>query len=448
MEDSLFKGCPFCKEKIRKEAVKCRFCGEWLEQQASPPPAKPVTEDVQTAARVIQPTRPNSKTLPVHEASEDLAAQMVDKTNDQLVEMLKQPDDWLPEALDVARAELQRRGIDTSTINVGPPPMPAVQPPIPAWQPSARLVFRLRMVSALLLTVSVFIFVFVLRGTNGDVQKISVLITDWVLKSAMIAWALWFVFGKKKGFCLLLFAISCASLAIFVGWHVAKTKKENASFEKLAANMVALVENMTNSADFTPQTTGNKDMDQVMSFMANYATRLKQLFTDMNSELQDAGEQDIYSEVILNDKDTIRASISIQSKRLKIIETFLAKGHDEFERTALGLSKVTFQDSAAKGMVEGFNGSLEKNRLQMDELLTLRSNMESAKANFLQFMLKSFGDYKLGGGAITFSKNEDLEQYKALTKVVEDDTKAVDDWTAKQVESASSGKEELKKMAQ
>jgi hypothetical protein len=37
MENASFKLCPFCKEQIRKEAVKCRFCGEWLEQQASPP---------------------------------------------------------------------------------------------------------------------------------------------------------------------------------------------------------------------------------------------------------------------------------------------------------------------------------------------------------------------------------------------------------------------------
>jgi hypothetical protein len=310
------------------------------------------------------------------------------------------------------------------------------------------LLFRLRLVSALFLAASFFILFFFLIGSHGDSQKISDLIVSFLGKAGIATFLLWFSFGKKKGFGVLLFAILCFLFAVFVGWEVAKSKKENTSFERLAANGVALIEQMTNADNFTPQTTGNKNMDRVMSLMANYLARIKQLSADMDSELQNAGEPNIYSEAILNDKEQISASIGIQSKRQTIIETYRAKGHDEIERTALELSEIHFSDSAAKGMVEGFNGTIEKARPLMDEIFTLRSNTESAKAHFLQFMLERFGDYKLGGGAITFGKNEDLEQYKALTKAVEDDTKAVDDWTAKQVGSANSAKEELKKMAQ
>lgn len=50
----------------------------------------------------------------------NLEAQMVEKTTDQLLAMFQQPDNWLPETLDIAKAELRRRGVDAPVVRAAP----------------------------------------------------------------------------------------------------------------------------------------------------------------------------------------------------------------------------------------------------------------------------------------------------------------------------------------
>lgn len=38
MDGKEFKTCLFCKEQIRATAIKCRFCGEWLESKPEQTP--------------------------------------------------------------------------------------------------------------------------------------------------------------------------------------------------------------------------------------------------------------------------------------------------------------------------------------------------------------------------------------------------------------------------
>ena len=58
------------------------------------------------------------------DAPENLAAQIAEKPTTELVDMFRLPHHWLPKALDIARAELQRRGVD-------PVPVASVAPEMP-----------------------------------------------------------------------------------------------------------------------------------------------------------------------------------------------------------------------------------------------------------------------------------------------------------------------------
>ena len=58
-------------------------------------------------------------------APENLAAQIAEKTNEELLEMLRHPHDWLSETLDLAKDELQRRGV---TVVVDATPLHADTP--------------------------------------------------------------------------------------------------------------------------------------------------------------------------------------------------------------------------------------------------------------------------------------------------------------------------------
>jgi hypothetical protein len=223
--------------------------------------------------------------------------------------------------------------------------------------------------------------------------------------------------------------------------------KEDAPLKTFAANMVSFLDNVTNAGGFKPEATGHEDIDRITKTFAEFSRRWSDLFVEMKAELEQTGEPNVYSDQTLLVQKKIREALSIQSKRKQIVEQYRSKAYEETRWLANECAAMKPSDATAKGMIKGMNHLAETGRAQSDQLLNLVSDEEVAKERFLSFMLETFSDYKLVNSKISFSKQADVERYRALGKALTDSSKALEEFRAEMLKSVDASKEKLKKLA-
>jgi hypothetical protein len=223
--------------------------------------------------------------------------------------------------------------------------------------------------------------------------------------------------------------------------------RESAPVKSIVSTMSALYENSENPAGYQPKSTGNEDMDRVQNCLVAYFKRWNSVFTDLNTDLDTAGEPSVFSEQTLTDIAKIREALRIQSKRQKIVEDYRLKAGKIITDADQEFADMPLSDAAAVEFVRGFRGAVDKTRLQMDELFVARMDAEAARSRFLAFMRDNFQDYRFSESKIVLRTDEQIARYTALGKAVEDSQEHLNDVLLKLVESAESQQDKLKKLA-
>lgn len=221
--------------------------------------------------------------------------------------------------------------------------------------------------------------------------------------------------------------------------------KEDAPLRTFASTLSRLLDDPTSSNSFKPEASGQGEMDRFTTVVLEFSRRWSPLFVELNTALERTNASAIGQEEVLQDLQKIRDCISIQAKRMHIIEVCRSKAHGELTWLHDELAAMNFSEPNTKEMVKGMDvGTLRK---QLDRFLDLRSKVETAKDQRLRFMLGKFGDYQLANSKVLFSKAEDVEEYNALTKAIAVSGKALEEFNADLLNSSTAIKEDLRKLA-
>jgi hypothetical protein len=387
MDEDGFKQCPFCKERIRAAAVKCRFCGEWLE---SKPPLCPGTAD-----------QPDVVPVPggAGEASSAESSGL--------------------------RMDVPQEGGTLVDRESAPPVVASTPSKKWSWEFTPRV---LNWISCGLLAFCVITMAVVLRGSQFNqkaVDKLVGAIGRILICAGLFAWM-----ARKggKGYGLLTFSLVCTGgvLVFAYYFHVGResAKQENRHWAGNALDFY------TNAMEFVQQggtgsvpgvkLTGDPVNDSTIQLMRDFMSGIATRFGRMNDEIDALGKREVFEDAVLTSKDALADEIRKRGDSLKVLENYRGGLASIVAECKSKLGVPGLNEDQRREILQGVDNSLKSLEPKYNSVLDARAKKDRADEQLLSFLWGAFKDYRLKDGKILFPSDKNLAKYKELAKQVTD----------------------------
>jgi hypothetical protein len=396
MEDDGFKICPFCKEKIRKEAVKCRFCGEWLEQGEQ-------EHTSSSSAEMVTPPFPIQHEPPAP---------------------------------------------DRNKITPEIPPEIEKEPPPKLNEPQNTISKTAFWISIALLSITGLVWIIGLSmvhwGQMSPVQQgeETVNLLKFLFVPGIITW-----FTKGKSEKLLTFSVVFAVMTAIAAYYFFDARhkaqeKATESHRQMVSNINSLQAYIQQGAvgnvpEFKP--TGDADTDALFNSMRDFYTEYFQGWRTMRQKLGALQESDVSDDLVLTNKPALESEIQKRIAGQQIIEKFATNALPMIENLKEKCASLNVSEEFKQGVLKGIDGWIPQYRAMFAASIA----SQKADEDLLRFLDDNFQDYELKDGKILFGSIATEHQYDALAKNVQDASVEVQQFQKRRMDAINAAKASL-----
>jgi hypothetical protein len=380
MGDRAFKLCPFCKEQIRREAIKCRFCGEWLEPSESDS-ARTLTAD----KSALPPS------TPPHEGAEADSMKAVGHALDRM----------------------DQQGSTSPPKQSKPPPVIPTRTKIP-WP---------------LIIGGLLMYAGIHRNTNEPPSNNPM---DLPVRLGITAAGLWmcvnFWIPKKNWsrWISLTFALLLALGVIYLGYRAQSNFERNKRFGDVLRGFTDEAEkSMKNGTVPKFNSTRDKALDPESRLLTDMGQAMVSVMGRMNEELESVGEKPVFDPSVLSSKTTLKEEINKRIESYHIVQKWQPQLLSEVS-DAMKKKVDSYNDPDKKKIIGGMEQAMIDQRPMVETMCNLLEKKETAEQAFLSFMASS--DYQFRDGKVFFRDRTatQSEQYNAFGQRVEDSYKEIE----------------------
>jgi hypothetical protein len=382
MADSAFKLCPFCKEQIRQEAIKCRFCGEWLERSESDS-ARKLTAD--------KPTLPPS--TPPQEGADANSMKAVGQALDRMDQQ------------SATRPPKQSK-------------------PTPTISPTRKKIPWPLIIGLLLMYAG-------MHPNKNEPPSNNPM--DLPVRLGIAAVGLWMLVNywissqKWSKWISLAFAMLLAAGVIYLGYRIQSNVERNKRFGHVLRGFADEAEKSMENGTFPKfNSSGDKALDVESRVLADTVQAMVSVMGRMNEELDSVGAKSVFDSSVLSNKTTLKEEISKRIKSYHIIERWQSE-LPGLVSDAIKKKVDSYNDHPDKEkIIRGIEQGMINERPRFETMFNLLEKKETAEQAFLSFMASA--DYQFKDGKVFFRSQTatQSEQYNALGQRVEDSYKEIE----------------------